>query len=171
MDLHKALLASQAKAQVNRIVNYIGSDAKRFDILVKLFLTGPYRVTQRAAGPLSYCIERSPHLANGKLGTLLSAADSRIAGDAVKRNVVRLLQFIEIPKRNHGRVVALCSRLLSSSGEPIAVRVFSMTVLSRLSKVYPELKEELKLVIESHLPLASPAFQSRARKVLKEIKE
>lgn len=121
--------------------------------------------------PLSYCIEAWPSLAEGKISVLLSAAEKTTASDVVKRNVVRLLQFAEIPKRNHGKVVDLCSKFLGDKSESIAVRVFSMTVLARMSRIYPELKSDLRLMIEEQLPYGSAAFLSRSRKVLKEIRE
>jgi hypothetical protein len=53
--------------------------------------------------------------------------------------------------------------------EPIAVKVFSMTVLANLSKSSPDIKKELRIAIEDQLPYGSAGFVSRAKKVLKEI--
>jgi hypothetical protein len=89
----------------------------------------------------------------------------------VKRNTVRLLQYIEIPKKFHGRVADVCFQYLASNEEPIAVRVFSMTVLERIVKENPELKRELQIIIEDHLPFASAGYLSRARKVLKNLSD
>ncbi|HEY5749370.1 MAG TPA: hypothetical protein VIU12_25055 [Chryseolinea sp.] len=89
--------------------------------------------------------------------------------DAVKRNTLRLLQYSELPKRLHGRVADLCFQYLQSKREPIAVKAFSLTVLQRIVEVQPELGSELKIIIEDQLPYASPAFRSRAMKVLKTI--
>ena len=170
MDLYKSVVAQPSRAQVEKIVNFIGSDQERFDQLVKIFLDGPYRITQRAAMPLSRCVERHPVLARGKIARLVKAASAEDAIDAVKRNVVRMLQFIDIPPRDHGSVAQLCTKFLADNGEAIAIRVFSMTVLANLSKIYPELRSDLKVIIEEQLPYASPAFISRARKILKDAK-
>jgi hypothetical protein len=91
--------------------------------------------------------------------------------DAVKRNVVRLLQFIEIPKQLQGLTADICFRFFHNKREPIAVRVFSMTVLSNLAKKLPELKNELIPLIEDQLPYGSAGFISRGRKVLRELKK
>jgi hypothetical protein len=46
-----------------------------------------------------------------------------------------------------------------------------MSVLTAIASQNPDLKRELKLIIEDGLPHASPAFLSRARKVLKELNQ
>lgn len=169
MDLTKALLKEHSKAQMTKIVDYVGQNKARFKVLVEVYLSGPYRVTQRAAWPLSYCVERYPGLVKPHLKRLLDFLDKPGIHDAVKRNTLRLLQYIELPKRLHGRVADLCFQYLQSKREPIAVKAFSLTVLQRIVEVEPELGTELKIIIEDQLPYASPAFRSRAMKVLKTI--
>ncbi|HEY0655685.1 MAG TPA: hypothetical protein VGD65_21270 [Chryseosolibacter sp.] len=169
MDLQKEILKEHSKAQTQKIVKFIGSSPARFKELVTVFLAGPYRVTQRAAWPLAICVEHYPSLVKPHLSALLKHLDKPGIHDAVKRNTVRLLQHIEIPKRLHGKVADLCFRYLTDNKENIAVRVFSMTVLGRVAKDNPELQRELRLIIEDHLPFASPGYLSRARKVLKNL--
>ena len=169
MDLTKALLKEHTKAQMTKIVDYVGQNKARFKVLVEVYLAGPYRVTQRAAWPLSYCVERHPGLVNPHLKRLLDFLDEPGIHNAVKRNTLCLLQYIELPKRLHGRVANLCFQYLQSKGEPIAVKAFALTVLQHIVEVQPELGGELKIIIEDQLPYASPAFRSRAMKVLKAI--
>jgi hypothetical protein len=170
MNLLKLILKEHSKATASKIVGYIGSDAVRFASLVKIFLKGPYRVTQRAAWPISYCVQKHPELIRGHLEKMIDFADQPGVHDAVKRNMIRLLQFIPIPRNLQGKVFDLCFRCLANPKEPIAVRVFSMTVLSNLAKENPELKNEIIPLIEDQLPFASAGFRSRGNRVLKELK-
>lgn len=167
MDLKKMLSGKMSKGNVNKVVHYIGDDAARFQLLVTLFLEGPIRVTQYAAWPLSYCIAEHPQLVNKHYTSLIHAAEKASAPDAVKRNVMRLLQFVEIPAKYQGKVANLCFRFLSNSKEAVAIRVFSMTVLANLSKTNPDLIPELKILIEDGMLQGKPAFLSRGRKILK----
>ena len=91
--------------------------------------------------------------------------------DAVKRNVVRILQFVGIPRGLQGVVANLCFALISSIDEPIAVRTFSMTVLANITQEEPGLKKELEIIVRNMLPYATPAFRARAKKVLKTNRE
>jgi len=169
MDIKKELLKEHSKRQTSKVVNYIGKDSKRFNSLIEIFLEGPYRVTQRAAWPLSYCVESHPALIKPHLKSVLKMLDKQDAHVAVKRNILRFLQDIEIPKQFYGTVTDRCFKLMDPK-EPIAVRVFAMTVLANITKEEPDLKKELRIVIEDQLPYASAGYLSRARKVLGELK-
>jgi hypothetical protein len=171
MDVRKEILREHSRANINRVVKYIGDDPLRFKDLVHHFLAGPYRVTQRAASPLSYAVERYPNLIKPHLRKIIAQAAKSGAQDAVKRNTMRLLQFIEIPEKDYGKVAALAFRFLGDASEAVAIRVFSMTVLANLMRHVPDLKNELTLHIEGQLPYASAAFASRAKKILLQIKD
>jgi hypothetical protein len=61
----------------------------------------------------------------------------------------------------------ICLRYISSPDEPVAVKAFSLSILQNLSKLYPEIKNEVKLIIEERSPYETAAFHSRAKKFLK----
>ncbi|HEY0742488.1 MAG TPA: hypothetical protein VGD40_13530 [Chryseosolibacter sp.] len=169
MNLREELLKEHSKRQAEKIIKYVGNDPSRFKMLVDVFLAGPYRVTQRAGWPLSGVAERYPQLVKPHLPELLKHLSKPGIHDSVKRNTIRLLQHVEIPKKLHGQVADICFSYLTSNEEPIAVRVFAMSVLERIARENPELKRELQIIIEDHLPFASAAYLSRARKVLKNL--
>ncbi len=167
MNLATAIAREHNKVQRDRIVAYIGADPKRFAELVQLFLAGPYRITQRASWPLSTCIENHPQLITPHLRKILALLQQEGIHDAVKRNVLRLLQYITIPKSLQGIVIDLCFKYLSGTQEPVAIRAFSITLLTNLAGNIPELKNELISIIEQRLPYEKPAFVSRSTKALK----
>ena len=170
MNLEKMILAPNSEHHALTISRYIGDNPIRFSDLVSLFLAGPYRVTQRAALPLNMCVRRNAKLIKPHLKKILQHLEQPKTPDALKRNGIRLLQFISIPQSFQGRVAAVCFRFFQNRKEAIAVRVFAMTVLANLAKEQTELKNELIPLIEDELPYASAGFISRGRKVLKELK-
>jgi hypothetical protein len=169
MDLTKEILKEHSRVQANKVADYVGDNPFRFKALIDLYLAGPYRVTQRAAWPISICVEHHPELVDPHLKKLLDFLSKPGIHDSVKRNTLRLLQFIIIPKRLHGRVVDLCFRYLIDKKEPLAVKVFSMSLLFDLIKHEPGLRNELKVIIEDQMPYSTPGFVSRGSKVLKAI--
>jgi hypothetical protein len=169
MDLRATILAQHSKAQTTKIVKYVGNDPARFKKLVEVFLEGPYRVTQRAAWPLSVVAESQPQLILPHLKKILDFARKPGVHDSVKRNAVRLLQFIDMPKKLHGNIADLCFEFLQDKKEPIAVKCFSMTALGTIAMSNPELKKELRIIIEDQLPYATAGFAVRARRVLKQL--
>jgi hypothetical protein len=170
MNLIKLILKEHSKASTDKIVDYIGDNPARFKELVTIFLRGPYRITQRAAWPLSYCVRNYPDLIKPHLKRVLDHLKKPGIHDSVKRNTVRLLQDIKISKSLQGKVVDICFQYLSNPKEAIAVRVFSMTVLANIAQENPELKNEIIPIIEDQLPFGSAGFRSRGMKVLKKLK-
>ena len=170
MDLRATILAEHSKAQANKIIKWIGDDQKRFDELFDLFLNDEYRVVQRAAWPLSYCVINHPELIQKHFAKLVKNMKKPNTGDSVKRNTVRLLQHITIPEKYHGDIMTICFDYIIDPEEKVAVKAFSLTILENLSKQYPEIKQELKAIIEDRWDAETAAFRSRAKKILKEIK-
>ena len=170
MNLRTEILKENSKANSIRITSWIGNDPLKFDQLVQLFLNDEYRVVQRAAGMISKIAEQHPNLLQPYLTQLIKKANEANIPAAVKRNVVRLMQFIEIPADVQGEAMELCFKLLSEPAETVAVHCFSMVVLFNLSKIYPDIKHELKMVIEDHMRHEVTAgFLSRAKKVLAQL--
>jgi hypothetical protein len=169
MQLRETILAEHSKTNCNRIAKWVGSNQQRFDELFDLFLNDEYRVVQRAAWPLSYAVIAHPQLVQKHFGKLLKNLKKPGLHDAVKRNTVRLLQDITIPKKYQGEVMNICFDYIISPAEKPAIKAFSLTVLQNLAKQYPEIKPELKTIIEDRWDIESTAFKSRAKKIFKEI--
>lgn len=170
MNLREEILKEHSKAQCARIVKWVGSNQVRFDELFELFLKDEYRVVQRAAWPVSYCVIAHPQLIKKHWGRLVKNLKKPTLHDAVKRNSIRLLQDIDIPEKYEGDIMNICFGYIESPGEAIAVKAFSLTVLGNLAKKYPGIIPELKLIIEEQLPYQSPALRSRTKRLYKQLK-
>ena len=168
MKLRETILKEHSKANCMRIVRWVGNDQKRFNELFNLFLNDEYRVVQRAAWPMTYCVEDHPEFIKKHFAKVLKALEKPGVHDSVKRNSIRFLQYVDIPKRFHGQVMDVCFRYFSSPTEAVALKAFSITVLQKLAKLYPEIINEIKLVIEERWDYETPAFKARAKKLLKE---
>jgi len=171
MDLEAEILREHSKRQTVRIARWIGSDKRRFRGLMELLLHGDRVVTQRAAWILSSCTDHHPQLVTPWLPALLKKMQEPDVHDALKRNVVRMLQCVDIPRSLLGIVVSLCFDYLNAVDAPIAVKANSMTVLRNIAKREPDLNHELKIAIELMLPHVGPALQARGRMVLKQIEQ
>lgn len=169
MNLEAEILREHSKHQAERITAWIGNDRKKFKQLMDLFLRGEYRVTQRSSWIVSLCAEKHPELIHPYLSKMVARMQEPGVHDAVRRNVLRILQDIEIPKNLLGTVATVCFDYLVSADAPIAVKVFCMTVLGNITRSEPDLRKELQLVIERQLPYAGAGFRSRAKRVLRMI--
>jgi hypothetical protein len=166
MNIREALLTEHSKRQTMMIVAYIDGDAGRFRELMTNFLGETYRVSQRAAWAVNYCAQAHPELIRPYFAKLIEQLEDPDAHVAVRRNVARLLQFVEIPARYRGRVFEACYQLVADPDQPVAVRVFSMTVAAKIANGRPELMQELRLIASKYPQAATAGFRSRARRVL-----
>jgi hypothetical protein len=166
-NLREEILKEHSKAQCTAIVNWVGASQHRFDALFKLFLNDEYRVVQRAAWPVSYCVIAHPQFIKKHWADLVKNLQQPNLHNAVKRNSIRLLQDIPIPEKYQGSIMDICFNYLQSPTEAVAVKAFSLTVLNNLAKQYPEIIPEVQLILEDQAQCLTAALKVRAREFLK----
>ena len=165
MNLKEETLKADHKDQVIKVAAWVGNDPKRFHEVVSMMLGKDSNVSKRAAWVFSHCADEYPHLVKPHIKPIVNNLFNT-KEDAVKRASVRNLQFIDIPERMWGKTVEIGFEFLQSHTEPIAVKVFAMTLLYNLSNAIPEIKKELKITVEDQIPLSSAGFQNRGNKIL-----
>jgi hypothetical protein len=154
------LAAAHNKTNTLKIISYVGKNRTRFKELMVIFLRGEYRLTQRAAWPLSYIAENNTGFLSPYYSSLVEALADEKRHPACARNILRILQTAEIPDEIASPVFDYCVTAIRDENKPVAIRAFSITVASRLAARYPELKNELR----EHLHAASVQAQTPAVK-------
>src|SRR5580765_7801369 len=139
MNICYTLTEEHSKQQTMKIVRYIDRDPERFAELMKLFLGDTYRLSQRAAWAVNYCAEHHPELVKPYFNKLVEQLERDDVHVAVRRNVARMLQFIDVPKRLEGRVYDACYNLLDDARQPVAVRAFALSAAAKIAKGEPAL--------------------------------
>lgn len=168
MDLKTQIAKAHSKENAQATAKYVGKNTQRFNELMLLFFHDEYRVSQRAAHAVSHCVDQHPILLKPYINQMVEnlKADPKVA---IRRNTVRLLQKQEIPEESQGLLLDKCLEYLTSAKETTAVKAFSMTIAHNLTKMYPELKPELKIVIEDLIQHATPGVINRGKKVLADL--
>ena len=171
MNIREELLKEKkhSKAQALKISAHACSSPEYFKELMQCFLSNEYRLAQRAAWSVSWAAKKNPELIQPYLKDLVEQLPRKDVHDAVIRNSVRILQQIEVPESLHGKLMNCCFGFIESLSTPVAIKAFSLTTLFNLSKFYPEIKNELKLIIEERWNNETAAFKSRGRQILKQL--
>ncbi|WP_346320593.1 hypothetical protein [Chitinophaga sp. YIM B06452] len=170
MELRDEILRENSKEHTEALAAWVGGNPKRLAQLVDLFLHDEYRVVQRAAWILSYVGDKHPRLMAPHLAAMVDRMGHPGIPVAVKRNVVRILRDMPVPEDLQGPVMNFCFQFLEDPKETVAVKAFSMTILGRLAKIYPDIRNEIVMLIEDHLREgATPGIRSRGMKTLKEL--
>jgi len=172
MDIRDQLLQEHSKANTSLIVKYIGADAQKLDELMNCFFSEMYRVSQRAAMAVSHCFDAHPVLMEPYKLQMIDLLEEQTLKIALKRNIVRILQFMDVPESHEAQLFDRCLTYISDTKEAIAVKAFSMTVLLNICRKHPDLKIEVIPLIEESLKFSDSAgVQNRGRKILKNISE
>ncbi len=169
MNLRKTILTEHSKSQTLKVTKWVGDDEKRFAEIVDLLFSDEVRIVHRIAWVISCCAINHPDLVKPYFGKFIGLLSNPNLHPAVYRNVLRLLQFIDVPKKYLGTLTNSSFYLLMKSDSPIAVKVFAMTVLKNISMKEPELKRELKMVVEDLVKENGGGIRARGKKILKEI--
>jgi hypothetical protein len=166
--LKAMLLKEHSKAQTIAIAKFIGTSPVLFNQLISYICGKDMVLAQRAAWAFSYAANNNLEIVESKVSYLIKAIDNP-AHPAVRRNILRAFQQINIPQKEEGHLLNTCFEFITSNTEPVAIKVFAMTVITNMSMKYPELKSEIVQVIKSRMELESAGYKARARKMLLQI--
>ena len=162
------LMREHNKSHARRIAQFIAADQEKFDVLFTLFMTSKVRLKQRAAWVVNHCVESHPTLLHSHYKDVLNILE-QTDDDAAKRNIMRMLQFVNIPPRWQGHFYNQALSFMQSAKEPVAVRCFSMQVAVHIARGIPELELELAELFQDMLQLDSAGIKARARNLLKSL--
>jgi len=98
----------------------------------------------------------------------------RIDNESVQRSFLRILSFADlqqINQRYHGILADYCFNTLNSGYSTIAAKAYSMEILYKLAKLYPELANELATSISMLRGEGSAGIIARGRIILKKLAE
>ena len=166
MNIREEILQEHSKTQAMKIAEYACASPKNFGELMACYMDKEYRLAQRTAWSVSWAARKRPEMVRPYLTAIVQQMQRSDVHDAVKRNAVRILENIDIPEELHGEVMNACFGFLEDPATAVAIKAFSLTTLFNLSKRYPDIRPELKLLIEANWENETAAFKSRGRKIL-----
>lgn len=169
--LREKLLNNHDKKTCLEIAQWVGESQSRFNQLLDLTLYGDKKISSRASWPLNLCGIENPDFLEGHFEKLIEKIGQPGTSGTIKRNVIRIFQFINFPGFCDGQLMNLCFQFVETPSEPVAVKAFALSILGKLSEKYPEIKPELCLIIRGQLPHQSAAFKVRAKRILEEFEE
>lgn len=166
MNIRVLILEEHSKQQQLKIIALIGNNHAYFLELMHLFLTDEYRVVQRVAWVVGALGETHPEWFIDFLPNIIQKI-KQPEHEAVKRNCLRVLTFLDIQEEWQGEVFDICFHIIGSFEELPAPKAYSITIITNYIKTYPELALELNILLEQILPNEGPAVRSKARQFYK----
>ncbi len=140
------------------------------DELLVLALDKNELISNRAMWVLNHCSELDFERVKPFHTKLINHLKHENIHSGVIRSVLRIFQGHPVPKKHETFMLDKCFDYIKNPSEAIAVRVFAMSVAFSIAKPYPELLNELAILL-NHLSVTeeSAALRSRTKHTLKAI--
>lgn len=138
--------------------------------LLILALDKDEMISNRAMWVLNHCADLDFERIKPFHTKLINHLKNKKIHSGVIRSILRIFQNQTIPKKLESFMLDKCLEYIKNPSQAIAARAFAMTVALNISKPYPELLNELTIIL-THLNITeeSAAVNARAKMTLKAI--
>jgi hypothetical protein len=167
-QLTDLLMVETSRRNTDLVADIIFSKPELFDELVSIYLRNEEPVSRRAVWVVDTVAEKIPGLLEPYLESIAEALPD-FEHDGLKRVSLRMLARSPLPGKYIAGLMNICFDWLVAPKESVAVKVYAMEILYRISQVEPELKKELADSIEWRIAEGTPGFKNRGLKTLKKL--
>jgi len=158
------------KQEVTRLAVVLLADKSLFNYFIEIFFRGEGLPKDIAAWVLTHCSDLDPQFVS-KYHSQMILHLKTDNNNPTKRAILRALQDATIDPKNYSTLIDLCFGYLLSQKEEVAIKVFAMTVLYNISNDIPDIKNELRIVIEDLVPIGTAGIKSRGGKILSKLEK
>jgi len=157
----------KAPALAQKIIN-----SNQISELVSLAFEKDHLLSSRAMWVFGHCSDIDYSRTKPFHLKLINNLKQKNLHNGVIRNTLRLFQIHSVPKKTESFMLDKCFEYIKNPSEAIAVRAFAITVVFNISKPYPELLNEL-LIVLNHLSETEegPGIRSRVKNTIKAIQK
>ncbi|MGE0569438.1 MAG: hypothetical protein AB7O73_15975 [Bacteroidia bacterium] len=169
MDIEYQLRYHYSKNTIIKIAEYFNNNPREIKFGIKLLTGKDFILSQRIAWSVGYLDKRCFNALEKSIPDLIRALKEDKYHPAVKRNILKLFQTMPIRDAYQSELFDLCLHFIGNISEPLAIRAFSITVANSISLNYPELQQELDLIL-NEIALqgdSNPSIKARIKQVKK----
>lgn len=169
IDLKSELINDIRSFKAPELAKYVLTHELISD-LINYSLDRDYLLSSRAMWVLGHVSDVDNSLIPPYYSKLILNLKNKDLHNGVIRNTLRLFQKYKVPKKHETFMLDKCYEYITNPKEAIAVRAFAITVVFNISKPFPELLNELKLILnEVNKQEEAPGIKSRVKNTLKNI--
>ncbi|MBC7695529.1 MAG: hypothetical protein H7141_08805 [Burkholderiales bacterium] len=138
--------------------------------LIALAFEKDHLLSSRAMWVIGHCSDLDYNCIKPYHVKLINRLKNKDLHNGVIRNTLRLYQKHSVPKKSEPFILDKCFEYVKNPLEAIAVRAFAITVIFNIAKPYPELLNEL-LIVLNHMSETEEGsgIRSRVKNTIKDI--
>ena len=169
MQKFEKILTDSGRATADMAVDIISQQPELFDEVYRLCMKQDGKISMRAARVVWLIAEQIPELFYPYLSDVVEKLPS-LTHSSVKRCMLKILSVYDLSDKEelHGHIIEECFRNMLSSDAETAIRGYSIAVLDKMLKIYPEISSEL---ISAYQLLIDNGPDTLARYSEKKLKE
>ncbi len=170
-SLREYLLFDLSKKHAAEIADKAAKDEGVLKALWDFALSMEEPVNWRAAWVIKGIHENNRKLVEPMINDMILALP-KLKKEGVKREFLRMIMEYPLPENEASLGVLLdnCFLWLANPTEPIAIKIHCMTILFEISKVIPEIKQELITTIEVAMQEGSAGIVNRGSKTIRALR-
>jgi hypothetical protein len=165
MDLRNQLLNDASKRNIHYICSAIHKKPEITESVIECIREDTHPLSSRGAWVFSTLSEKNHFFNDTLLEEMIELLFSSSL-ESVKRNLLKTLTRSDIPDKHQGKVLDFCFSKVEDSSSAIAIRIYSLQILFNLSKLYPDLTNEINVVANELYLNENKALKARAKQIL-----
>lgn len=170
MYIRSTLEKDRSKATVFELLDYIGTDLEKVASLMELVLDKDPEMAFRSSWVLA-------HLADSGVVDLsnyiIPCFDALVAPvhPSVERGLLKMYASVpQWPEEYFGKIVDHMMNLIIDTKSKVAAQALAMVALHKHLQPYPELLEELCMVVEEGMPYGTAGYKAKARHIINDVR-
>lgn len=170
MENYRDILFDSSKINGLMVTEYALKNKIFFENLFSIIISEEEKYSVRASYVLCLISSKNPEIIKPRIPELIEIINN-VKNSGIKKNLLKIfVSYIRVEDEDHiGLLVDMCFRFIKSSVESIATRVYSMEILYKMTRLEPDLKNELILVLDEVIINSDKAVLSCARKIRKRL--
>ena len=135
-------------ASKQEMITYLETHPEQFEAVVSIISTNQHPHAWRATWMLGHCMDKNDSRIQGQLDTIIKALPGK--KDGHQRELLKVLEKMELGEEQEGALFDVCVTIWETINKSPSVRMTAFKFFVKLAKKYPELKNEIRFLMEEH---------------------
>ena len=167
-NFRELLLKGNSRSYTDFVADIVSKRPELVSELWEIYLSMEEPVSRRAAWIIDTASETKPDWVIPFLPRLIEKLPF-FGHDGLKRHALRMIARLPFAKDTEGILLDISFNWLSVPTESVAVKMYCMQILYRLSATEPDILQELYDTIEFQMADGTPGFRGIGSKMMRDI--
>ncbi len=167
-NFRELLLKGNSRSYTDFVGDIVNKRPELLSELWEIYFTMEEPVSRRAAWIIDTASENKPGWVEPYLPQLIMKLPG-FNHDGLKRHALRMISRSDFPKGAEGELMQISFEWLLSPFESVAVKMYCIQILYRLSAKEPDILQELYDTIEFQMTDGTPGFRSIGTKIMRQV--